>query len=83
MGRPGPLCPETDVYELVQQLVWVHAPATLPDETGPCAVQGPGLHSEEEVQGHREAVNPTHTNSYTQKKLEWCGFGPNLLPSCK
>lgn len=57
VGRPRPLCPATDLHERLQSLAGFHAPAALPDEAGPCVVQGPGFHPEEEVQGHREAVN--------------------------
>lgn len=54
--RPGPLRPATDLHERLQPLARLHAPGALPDETGPGAVQGPGFHPEEEIQGHREAV---------------------------
>lgn len=56
LGRPGPLCPASDLHEQVCQLVWQHAPGPLTDEAGPGPFQRPGVHTEEEVQGHREAI---------------------------
>lgn len=56
LGRPGPLCPASDLHEQICQLVWQHAPGPLPDEAGPGAFQRPGVHTEEEIQGHREAI---------------------------
>lgn len=56
LGRPGPLCPASDLHEQVCQLVWQHAPGPLSDEAGPGPFQRPGVHTKEEVQGHREAI---------------------------
>lgn len=56
LGRPGPLCSASDLHEQVCQLVWQHAPGPLSDEAGPGAFQRPGVHTEEEIQGHREAI---------------------------
>lgn len=56
LGRPGPLCPASDLHEQVRQLVWRHASGPLPNETGPCTVQGPGLHPPQEIQGDRAAL---------------------------
>lgn len=56
LGWSWPLCPAADLHEQVRQLVWHHAAGALPDEAGPCPVQGPGLHSAQEIQGHREAL---------------------------
>lgn len=56
LGRPGPLCSAADLHEQVRQLVWRHASGALPNETGPGAVQGPGLHPPQEIQGDREAL---------------------------
>lgn len=56
LGRPGPLCPASDLHEQVCQLVWQHASGPLTDEAGPGPFQRPGVHTEEEVQGHREAI---------------------------
>ena len=44
------------MHEQVRQLVWRHAPGPLPNEAGPGAVQGPGLHPAQKIQGHREAL---------------------------
>lgn len=35
LGRPGPLCPASDLHEQVCQLVWHHAAGPLTDEAGP------------------------------------------------
>lgn len=56
LGRPGSFCPASDLHEQVCQLVWHHAPGPFSDEAGPGPVQRPGVHTEEEVQGHREAI---------------------------
>lgn len=56
LGRPGPLCSASDLHEQVCQLVWQYAPGPLSDEAGPGAFQRPGVHTEEEIQGHREAI---------------------------
>lgn len=32
LGRPGPLCPATELHEYVCQLVWLHAADPLSDE---------------------------------------------------
>lgn len=52
LGRPGPFRPAADLHEQVRQLVWRHAAGPLPDETGPRALQGPGLHPAKKIQGH-------------------------------
>lgn len=67
MGRPRPLRSATDLYEHLYSLAGFHAPRALPDEAGPGVVQGPGFHSEEKVQGHREAVN-SHQFTGRQRK---------------
>lgn len=56
LGRPGPLRSASDLHEQVCQLVWQYAPGPLSDEAGPGAFQRPGVHTEEEIQGHREAI---------------------------
>ncbi len=74
MGRPRPLRPATDLHERLQSLAGFHATGALPDEAGPRAVQGPGVHPEEEIQGHREAVNaqeykPKHWQRETVREV--------------
>lgn len=73
MGGPWPLCPASDLRERLQSLAGFHAPAALPDEAGPCVVQGPSFHPEEEVQGHRETVNATrvHTKLLIERTCDY------------
>ena len=56
LGWPGPFRPASDLHEQVCQLVWHHAPGPLSDEAGSGPLQRPGVHTAEEVQGHREAI---------------------------
>lgn len=57
LGRPRPFCPATELHKCLQPLAGFHALSALPDEVGPSVVQRPGFYTEEEIQGHREAVN--------------------------
>lgn len=72
VGRPRSFCPTTDLHERLQSLAGFHASGALPDEAGPCAVQGPGFHSEEKIQGHREALNAREDTNYWREQVCMC-----------